>query len=161
MKNANLFLLLLSILLLGSCTANKLEELETSGYSTQPQEVNYSIVALKNSSIQVKGDTILNAVGYRELVAQFNEEHRQDFPKLQISTLAIVPTEGQATPMMTIRRFDAFGKAEAYAAKLEKYLAKAAKGQASVYPITQDNYRNLIRRRDIGEFEKFYKLSTD
>ncbi len=56
---------------------------------------------------------------------------------------------------MTIRRFEDFGKAEQYAAELGKYLTKNVKGVASATAITQTNYRNLIRRRDLGEYEQW------
>lgn len=155
MKKAMLLSLTFAVIFMISCSVNKLEDLETTGYSINTDEVNYTIVAFKNSDIEIKDNTIFNSMEYRDLILKFNEDHATEWPKLHVAALAIGQEGNDPTPIMTIRRFEDFGKAEKYAAKLGKYLANKIKCTASSYAITQTNYRNLIRRRDLGEYEQW------
>ncbi|PHN03521.1 hypothetical protein [Flavilitoribacter nigricans] len=160
MKNS-LFsvLVFLAVILLG-CSANKLETLETSGYSMVEESVNYAIVVLKKSEIEVEGNTIRNGMPYQELVNKFNAEYGDAAPKIRASFIAIQEAENNYTPVITIRRFDGFPQAETYATQLQKFLQKNVEGITSTYAISQLNYRNLLRRRDIREYEQFYKLTA-
>lgn len=160
MKNSVFpFLAFLSILLLG-CSPNKLEELETAGYSLTEETVYYTIVALRNSEIEVDGNTIRNGMPYQELVNKFNTDYDDTFQKLRVSFIAINEGDNNYTPVIIIRRFEDFAHAEKYATQLQKYLQQQVKGIAFTYAISQLNYRNLLRRKDIREYEQFYKLTA-
>lgn len=147
-------------LILGACSVNQLDELEALAYSSNEEDVNYTIAAFKKNSFEIVNDsTIFDRSKYRELVLQFNQDRGAAYHNLRVAILLIGPKD-KAVPILTIRRFQDFVDARQYAADLMQFISGRTSEADFVLPITQGNYRTLIRNRDVYGYEKYYRLTA-
>lgn len=88
-------------------------------------------------------------------IAEFNKFHFKDL-RLRISNLFLDPES--KTPLIVIRRFTTQAQAmEYYNSTVEKessFLGKRV--DFDLYPVTQFNYREILRKRDLQDYDSFF-----
>lgn len=150
------FLLLNFLFFLSACTTHQLEELETAGFTANDEGINYAIVVFQNGSFGIVNDsTLANTAKYRERITNLNSTLGEDLQKLRLAALLI-----KETPIVTIRRFDSFSNAGDYAQRLMNYASENIPEVTAVLPISQTNYRHLIRQRDVRAYQQYYELTA-
>jgi len=89
-------------------------------------------------------------------IAEFNKFHFKDL-RLRISNLFLDPES--KTPIIVIRRFTSQANAMEYydttVAKSSSFLGK--KVDYDLYPVTQFNYREILRKRDLQDYDSFFR----
>ena len=142
----NLLLSTFCILALSSCSVGNIGEMEVNGYSHQPEGLHYTIVTFTPSANVVMNDL-------KEEVKAFNEKKHYVEDKLRLSNIFL--GANTTSPLLVIRRFDDYDAANKYARSLKRSLKKSNADLQSVWAISQENYRNLLRSKDLEAFNNF------
>lgn len=117
-------------------------------FKAEPDKLHYVIVIFKDQKMTLD-DAKLK-------IAEFNKFHFKD-DRLRISNLVLDPES--KTPIIVIRRFVNQEKAMTYynttVDKASSFLGK--KTDFEMYPVTQFNYREILRKRDLQDYDQFFK----
>ncbi|MEM6966705.1 MAG: hypothetical protein AAF573_18215 [Bacteroidota bacterium] len=136
------------VMLFAQCNAEKelltpTESSTTKEFVKNPEATHYVVMQLAPSA---------DIEGKKNNVKQFHTNN--NYAKLRVSNIFISNEKGE-TPVLVIRRFENFSKAKGYIENFEKQIA-TAKGE-KLFAFSQENYRKLLRERDLQGYENFYK----
>ncbi len=127
-----------------------LAEAEESPYTYEPKKLHYFIVVLDGNSIKLtdaKAD-----------VSDFNRQYYK-LDKLRISNVYL--GTDTSTPILVIRRFRSSEKAMDYLNTIEKNRADFLPEDASfeIYPISQYNYRQILKNKSLSGYPAFFEAN--
>lgn len=116
-------------------------------FKYNPDMMHYVVVSYNSSSVTVNQAKIA--------FSNFNNKFFR-LERLKVSNI-FLDTSGE-TPLLTIRKFQDAKKAKDYVNTLiEKYDDVLGGKSFTTYPISQINYRELIRIKSVDTYEKFYR----
>lgn len=115
----------------------------TKDFIEQPEAMHYVVMRLPKSA---------DAIVKKNHVKKFHSDN--NFVKLRVSNLYISNEKGDL-PILVIRRFENFSKAKSYIENFEKQMTSSK--DEKLFALSQENYRKLLRERDLDNYENFYK----
>ncbi len=119
-----------------------------TGYLVEPEALHYCIVLLEGNEVRVD-----------EAKAQISDFNRQFFKldQLKVSNLYLGSDTNQ--PIILIRKFDHKNAAMGYYKAIDKnklaFLNNTFKYK--VFPVTQNNYRQILKERSIENYVRFFE----
>ncbi len=118
-----------------------------SKFKVDDKKMHYCIVVLKNNSIKLV-----------DAKAAASDYHREYHKIDKLKTANVYLTSDTSTPILVIRRFKNKGLAMDYYNGVLKnsqdYLPESA--EYEIYPITQYNYRQVLKSKDLEPYKKFF-----
>jgi hypothetical protein len=109
-------------------------------YLENPENMHYIVMNVADES---------KVPAIKEKVKKFNTAN--GFENLRLSNIRLIK-ENSSDHILVIRRFENFSLAKDYITTFNKKL-----GEEKLYALTQANYRTLLRKRDMKEYEDFYE----
>jgi tetratricopeptide (TPR) repeat protein len=128
-----------------------LAEGQVGEYKVTDDQLHYVIIVFNN-------EVVLNDA--KIIVSDYNEKYHRP-QKLRMNNLYLGEGEGKK-PVIAIRRFNDKKEAMEYydtAAKNRKDFLDESKYQYDVLPISQDNYRELLKSKTLDDYKAFFDLN--
>ena len=116
-------------------------------FKYDPDNMHYVVVSYNSSSVSVNQAKIA--------FSNFNNKFFR-LERLKVSNI-FLDTSGE-TPLLTVRKFKDAEKAKDYVNTLIEKNDEVLQGKSfTAYPISQINYRELIRIKSVDTYEQFYR----
>ncbi len=120
-------------------------------FQYEPDKMHYIVIALSPE---------VSLTDAKIAVSNFNRKYYQ-LENLRISNIYLMPEGKERFPIIVVRRFKNAKEAVAY------YKASILNGSDfiqedfEIYPVTQNNYRQIIRNKSLGNYQSFFETNYD
>ena len=121
-------------------------------FKYEPAKLHYMVIVL---------DPEVSLTDAKVKVAEFNRKYHQS-DKLRISNIYLTPAGAERIPLIVVRRFKSGEEAMKYYRNVELNSGDFVQdSDYLIYPVTQENYRQILKNKSVSGYDEFFETNYE